>query len=47
MKQQFRVIIKEVVNLHPERQRLELTGRHYTMVAKYFIGNYLKYFYPR
>jgi len=42
IKQRLRQIIKELVTLHLERQRFELTGKHYAMVAEHFIDNYLK-----
>ena len=38
---QIRGIITRVVTLHPQRHRLELTGRHYALVAWFSLEKYL------
>jgi len=44
IKPRIREIIKRIVMLHPERQRLELTGLHYAWVAWHLISNSLSYY---
>jgi len=39
---QIRGIIKRIVNLHPQRYRLELTGQHYAVVARHSINEILR-----
>ena len=37
IKQQIRHIIRRTATLHPERQKLNFTGQHYAVVARYFM----------
>jgi len=41
IKRQIHHIIRRIVTIHHERHRLDFTGQHYAMVAKYLIHNYL------
>jgi len=41
VKQQIRHIIRRIIAQHPERRRLDLTERHFTMVARDFMLTYL------
>jgi len=37
IQQQIRRIIRRTVTLHPEQQKLNFTGQHYAVVARYFM----------
>lgn len=39
---QIRHIIRRIATLHPEKQRLDFTEQHYTIVAKHFMCLYLR-----
>jgi len=41
IKPRLHEIIKRIVTLHPEQQRLEFTGQHYALIALQFIYHYI------
>jgi len=39
--QPIKRIINKIVTQHPQRQRIEFTGKHYALIAYYYLDRYL------